>query len=400
MTEDAPRRSWLRALVFPLYLLLVTEFVLQAAYYFSVGQFLFERVALDWYRPVEVGNFRVKPDLDRVYATPEYRTHVRTNSEGFRVPAEGLEYERPKPEDVYRILLLGPSFAFAAEVDYEFSVGAQVERMLGAAGREDGRRVELINAGVPAWPPFHQFAWFENEGVDYQPDLVIQFAYGSLAVGAEPPLRQVTAEGYLVDQQATPMHRLRATLKKSGIVYYTWLAATRVSALRERRAQEASEGGRGGKIEGAGRELALYGAFDPSDPETAHSIRFYERFREVATAAGARVLFVHFPLSYCIHREDMARWRHLGVEDVDGQMAFNDDFCRHLGAAGIECHNTTEDLIRAAEADSERLYYPIDIHFTERGNRELARSIVRYLRRPDPSASRAHGTPSAVATHP
>ena len=35
---------------------------------------------------------------------------------------------------------------------------------------------------------------------------------------------------------------------------------------------------------------------------------------------------VFVPLSYCVHREDVARWSHLGVRDVAAKSATTRDF--------------------------------------------------------------------------
>lgn len=92
---------------------------------------------------------------------------VHINSRGFRTD----EFAVPKPAGTYRILNVGDSVAFGWEVRQEDTYGKQLERMLNA--RNDGRRYEVINAGIPAWTIEAERNFLLQEGLDYQPDLVL-----------------------------------------------------------------------------------------------------------------------------------------------------------------------------------------------------------------------------------
>jgi hypothetical protein len=92
---------------------------------------------------------------------------VHINSRGFRTE----EFAVPKSANTYRILNLGDSVVFGWEVRQEDTYGKQLERSLNQ--REDGRRYEVINAGIPAWNLESERNFLLQEGLGYQPDLVI-----------------------------------------------------------------------------------------------------------------------------------------------------------------------------------------------------------------------------------
>ena len=106
----------------------------------------------------------------------EFTTHVRVNSSGLRGP----EIPYSKPAATYRVLVLGDSFTFGAQVHEEETFVSRLERYLerGAARAGlDGRRIQTINAGVDGWSTINALAWLKTEGVRYAPDLVVLMFY-------------------------------------------------------------------------------------------------------------------------------------------------------------------------------------------------------------------------------
>ncbi len=95
-------------------------------------------------------------------ATHERRLTI--NSLGMR----DREYERDKPEGVFRILVLGDSFAWGYGVSDEEVFTERLEAALVA----EGARVEIWNAAVSGWGTDQQLLFLEREGFDYAPDLV------------------------------------------------------------------------------------------------------------------------------------------------------------------------------------------------------------------------------------
>jgi len=92
---------------------------------------------------------------------------VDINAHGLRGPDVGFD----KPVGTYRILNLGDSVAMGWGVREEETYGQQLARQLNA--ESDGRRYEVINAGVPGWNLENEHAYLQAEGLAYRPDLVV-----------------------------------------------------------------------------------------------------------------------------------------------------------------------------------------------------------------------------------
>jgi len=354
-----------------MFLILVVEIALQGFYFLSSGGFLFSRLAVPIFISDPHSVWAVQPNLSYHHATTEFSIDVFTNSEGFRTSSAHEEYARSRDEDLFRIIVLGPSFAFGWGVDHEDAFTQVLQTRLLEAGFGGGRRIEVINRGVPGLPAAHNLEWYRQVGRHYAPDLVIQFMYGSL-MPARPPDSYVDEDGFLRDRNVTARQRMVARAKKSAVVFYSWLVFTRLRS-------QSSEPGTTGKIEGAGRDLSVREAFDPESDEVRDATVFYDDLRRTVEESGARLLVFHFPLSYVVHPEDMARWRHLGVRNLDQQITYNDAFARHLDREGYLCLNGTGDLMAYAESTGERLYYWLDVHWTAEGNAAAADSVAIYL---------------------
>jgi hypothetical protein len=365
------RRTLVSGLVYVAFLVLFVEVVLQGYYRLTAGAFLFQRSAQPLWAADPHSGFFNRPHLAHVHRTNEFEATYFTDGHGLRVPRMGDEVPRQPGEGRYRILLLGPSFAFGWAVNYEDSFAAELERLLTERDFARGRAVEVVNAGVNSIGIAQALRWLEAEGLQYRPDLILQFVYGSMAVNTNVDADAVVDdEGYLVPRRSSVAQRLRDQLKKSALVFYGWVVYTQTLTARTKG---------NARVLGAGRPLEMQAGFDPTSETVAASLALFERLRDVAQRAGAELQLVYLPLSYAVHREDEARWRHLGVQDVDAQKAFDAAYCEHLSTQGIRCLDLTPDLVAAA-AGGERLYFPIDIHWTPLGNRVAARAVADRLR--------------------
>jgi lysophospholipase L1-like esterase len=99
----------------------------------------------------------------------EYRAEVRINARGLRDREIGYD----NPSGMYRILVLGDSFAEGAQVSLAETFPKQLETRLASAGRS----VEVINGGVSGWGTDQEAIFYAIEGFRYQPDLVLLCVY-------------------------------------------------------------------------------------------------------------------------------------------------------------------------------------------------------------------------------
>jgi hypothetical protein len=95
---------------------------------------------------------------------------IRINELGHR----GGPTVREKPEDEYRILLLGDSFAEAFQVPEEDTFGDRLAELLEAAA---GRTVRVLNSGTSGYGTDNALLYFRGEGVSLDPDLVVLAFY-------------------------------------------------------------------------------------------------------------------------------------------------------------------------------------------------------------------------------
>jgi len=88
------------------------------------------------------------------------------NSRGHR----DAEVDVPKPEGVFRILMIGDSFTVGANVEQEDAYPQQLERLLNDTSEA---RVEVVNSGVGGWSPFQYAEYLNHYGAEFEPDLVV-----------------------------------------------------------------------------------------------------------------------------------------------------------------------------------------------------------------------------------
>ena len=92
---------------------------------------------------------------------------VKFNSHGLRSPEIPLE----KPDDTYRILVLGDSWTFGVGVPQDKTYPAQLELLL--REQNPDRKIEVINAGVSGYETYNEAVYFGRSGHKFEPDLVI-----------------------------------------------------------------------------------------------------------------------------------------------------------------------------------------------------------------------------------
>jgi len=111
---------------------------------------------------------RYNPATERLELVPGFQStlpggrRIRINSKGF----VGPEFDAIKPAGIQRIFAVGDSCTFAGDWDISYSVF--LEQLLNA----DGRRFEVINAGVEGYDSAFALARIRDDVLKYEPDLV------------------------------------------------------------------------------------------------------------------------------------------------------------------------------------------------------------------------------------
>ena len=369
-----PKRRLGRRVIYVLFLVAVVELALQLFYFATAGDWLYTRIALPIFTVDEDRGWAVKPELEYRHKTREFSVDYITNKEGFRTDRPDRFYVRPKPAGVFRILLIGPSFAFGWANDYADSYGVQVKEALGRSGAFGEKNIEVINAGIPSLHGLKQKNWCENEGCSYEPDLVILMHYGGMVMYNHPGSRDylVSEDGYLITPGADRWVRLRKRAKRSAIVFYGYMLSKRIGELRSQQPagqKQSDDGSIKPKI-----------IFDPENERVRETVRLLAQLQDRIESKKGKLMIVYVPESYTVHLEDRKRWKDMGYRDAQQVVDLNDETCRHYAQSlEIPCVNLTGSLRNEADNSGERMYYHLDVHWTPRGNRVAAEATARTI---------------------
>lgn len=121
-----------------------------------------------FWMPDDVTGSRLRAGMEG-WNRGEGEAYVKINSRGWR----DREHAVNKPERVYRIAVLGDSFAEALQVDLENTFWSLLPERLARCGFASGKRVEAINFGVSGYGTAQQLLTLRHRVWEYAPDLVL-----------------------------------------------------------------------------------------------------------------------------------------------------------------------------------------------------------------------------------
>ncbi len=264
-------------------------------------------------------------------------TRVRTNSFGMR----GKETTVEKPDGVFRIAVLGDSWAFGWGVGDGEDFPA-VLQSLEQAG-EGGARVEVLNFAVSAYNTLQELAVLKRKALRFHPDLVLVAYNVNDVENLDPGRKHVTME--------SRVRNLEADLNARSHLFR--LVDDRLRRLALRRAVERS-----GKV-------ASYEALYTADSDAWRRVRGALReIRDVAATEGAKTYLVLCPWINVlseqnpyqgIHRQVMDEAEALGIPALDLFTVFKGWDAAKLRISPLDGHPTAEGHRIAAAAIAEDL---------------------------------------------
>jgi len=124
--------------------------------------------AVFWYRPDARLGWTLRPGAQGWFIK-EGRTFVRINDAGFR----DRDHSLYKPDDVYRIAVLGDEHAEAMQVELPDTWWSLLGHRLEGCAVAGGKRIEVLNFGVASYGTAQELVMLETVAMRYQPDLVL-----------------------------------------------------------------------------------------------------------------------------------------------------------------------------------------------------------------------------------
>lgn len=195
-----------------LFSFILIEILLKSYYLISEKMFFGlkpSRTTIKW-RDDELVGKRLVPNQSGWFVTDskEYFTWIDVNSGGWRESKHSLE----KPEDIYRILVIGDSFVENFQVPLEQTFFKQLEKGF--------NNIEVVAMGLGDSGTAQQYILLKEFGLAYQPDLIIHFFFTGNDV-----------KNNSLQLQGDP-HRTYFTLEKEGLKLQPFKTRTSIPGNR------------------------------------------------------------------------------------------------------------------------------------------------------------------------
>ncbi len=139
--------------------LIAVEIFLRCIGFSYPGFYRYDKAAGSAHRPGAEGWWR-----------EEGEGFVKINRYGMR---DDREISREKPSGVYRIAVLGDSFAEAFQVDVRDAFWRILENKLNACAAFDGKKVEVLNFGVAGYATAQELLTLRSRVWGFHPDMVL-----------------------------------------------------------------------------------------------------------------------------------------------------------------------------------------------------------------------------------
>lgn len=301
----------------------------------------------------------------------EFDVRLHTDAHGLRDDYHGAA---TKPEGVFRVLCLGDSFTLGYTVDREDLFVDLLEHWW----QDEGRKVEVVNAGVQAYSTDQQVVWLEEHGAAWQPDLVLMFPYENDLYWNLKDRYAASAKPVFNDRGELATGPLEDRMTRRGL-QRTALGNT---FLRPKTEDESySVIGTDTKI--AAEQTVLLREPPPVVLEAERrTSALFHRAGVTAKKLGAKLMVCPIPSHSQVdvgHARDVmgARVLKLAPELWDPTLPYA--MLQRAAANGADAVLDPLAALRASQEAGERPYYTVDWHLSPAGNRALARYLHEDL---------------------
>lgn len=325
---------------------------------------------------------------------------VSTNRFGFR----DVEWKLEKPEQSYRIAVVGDSFVAALEVDREKRFTELLAKRLEREAVHLPGAVEIMNFGLPGFGPAQELQVLRHKVARFQPDMVLLAVFtgndicnNSRELEREPILPYFELDGgsLRLDTSFREYRSGRWIQFVKGVTAYSRLAqlayrsVVAVECHREQRAESDAQSSTLKREFGFNRpktEMPVYSP--PQTPEWKHAWEITDallrEFQRETAAMRAELRVVTLSNDVQVHPDEPLRRRLRKLLEVEDLFYPDDRIERICAAHGIESLHLARELRQLAETDQihlhgfskNRLGFG---HWNELGHQAAADRIGRWL---------------------
>lgn len=323
--------------------------------------------------------YRLSPNFDGFYSTPEKKVKFRTNSKGLR------ERERLSINGIH-ILCLGDSFVMGVGVESEEIFLCLLEKYLNSDLEEN--RFVVINAGVQGYGTDQELSFLKKFGWDYKPDLVLLAFYPNDITENLIP-NSTVKNGYIIPgKKSLPKgfkkhsfidFKLIAGLAKNEIQLFRFIVNRLNNNTLFRRiflkSTDMLKKSRKERIE-------IYAKLPGKTIQKGWDVtqKLLKEMKLDVKSNNSEFLVVYIPERMQVYKKQWERvkkqWELNEVDyDILGPNKILSNFCKENNISFLDL---TKEFRNHVERQ-ENIYYMLDPHLTVRGNEIAAKRIFKKI---------------------
>lgn len=335
-------------------------------------------------QPDNVFGHRFRAGMKHRFSSTEFDSMVSINSHGFR----DAEFVTPKPEGTFRIAVLCDSFCAALQVELEDTFHSILEQRLSTPGR----KVDIVNLGVLAYGNVREWMLYRLMAKELEIDAVLWFIFpyndpsdNEDFVNKGMPRPDMPGfEARVKEAQAKPVRDRRKRINRwldDHSYFYRWQKQLTLRA-----------GFKVGEIMGNADPRIKEPLMLFADPDSPGSKRKWEITHNVLAEFAGELLSDGMPAIPILFMPEIAFDSgyfnefavKAGIEDAGLDISVFGPKLEELKDILKESGLEPVDLIPAfrgsMESSPDRLFFPIDGHWTNSGHKVVADQLAPIIR--------------------
>lgn len=366
--------------------------LITGALFFSLGEFTLRYIQYRTKPPSKVRqkdalvHHSFRPSTSDIARSPEWESNYKINNLGMR----DKDYSEKKPDNIFRILVIGDSYTEGQGVEAEETSPKLLEKALG--DKMSGKKIEVLNAGTLSYSPVIEYLYLKHKGVKLQPDLVIlNFDQGDIIDDHwyEPEVIKDEKDipvGFRVAKDATfsakPENKnLVLSIKKflhENSAFYLFVA----NSVKVKKIKLYPEIGDNTVIPGNIGTDKLITTREPSTEGYDGLWNFTKRnlklINDLLKENNIKLLINDYPYGHQVNATEWAEGRKAWA--FEARLYSEDKNFKTLASFaqenGILYHSMVEDF---RKEQRHPLFFSKDGHWTKLGHEVAAKSIEKYL---------------------